>query len=144
MNKGKDIESLIVMLYSSRKIYDMILPQGNHGYSLSKEQITILIVLAVNQPLSMSTLAEKVCVSPAQLSRSVSAMVEMGLVERFSDQHDRRRQLVRFTEAGAATYAQYKDECIQRIKNLLDALPEDEYANFVQAANAINQIVVKL
>jgi DNA-binding MarR family transcriptional regulator len=144
MSKCKDIESLIVMLYSSRKIYDMILPQGNHGYNLSKEQITILIVLAGCQPISMSDLAEKVCVSPAQLSRSVSAMSEQNLVERISDQHDRRRQLVRFTAQGKEVYELYKKECVQRIKNLLAALPEDEYNNFVNAANTINQIVVKL
>ena len=122
----------------------MIVPLGNHGYSLSKEQTTILIVLAGSQPLSMSALAAKVCVSPAQLSRSVSAMAEMGLVERYSDQNDRRRQLVRFTEAGAAAYKLYKEECVQRIRELLKALPEEDYSTFVNAANNINKIVVKL
>ena len=55
--------------------------------------------------LTQKELAWRLCVSPPVVSRMLSALAELGLVQRDVDPQDRRRRVPRLTEAGYARLA---------------------------------------
>lgn len=79
------------------------------GLDISEPEFRLLWLLAgavdpslTAASLDQAELAERLVVSPAQVSGAVERLRHMGLLERAANQGDRRRQLWRITAAGDA------------------------------------------
>src|SRR5689334_4302445 len=70
------------------------------GLTPTKTAILLHVVRA--GPIRLAELAESEAINPTMLSRVVSTLVESGLLERSSDEGDRRAAWVAPTEAGRA------------------------------------------
>jgi len=60
------------------------------------------------------------------VSRAVSALLDGGRILRDTDEDDRRRSVLRLSEAGRAIYADVAPRAIAYEQRLLDALQPDE------------------
>ena len=68
---------------------------------MSLDEYDVLFQLRrAGQPLAMSELADHVLISRASTTRLVDRLVGLGWVDRWHDDQDRRRVLVRLTEEG--------------------------------------------
>ena len=67
---------------------------------LTDGQTTVLLVLSVNGPRTLSQLSEHERVSLPSMNRTVNALVAAGYVEREPSTHDRRKVLLRLTDSG--------------------------------------------
>ena len=86
------------------------------GSEINEPEFRLLWLLAGATSTSVSAaaldqaeLAERLVVSPAQVSGAVERLRSLGLVERVQHQRDRRRQLWQVTEAGDALLRQIID-----------------------------------
>jgi DNA-binding MarR family transcriptional regulator len=67
---------------------------------LTLSMVSVLSHLDRAGPLTAGTLAELQKVEPQTMTRTLSRLEEGGLIDRVPDQADRRRLLIRLTEAG--------------------------------------------
>jgi DNA-binding MarR family transcriptional regulator len=67
---------------------------------LTPTRISILLTVVREGPVRISDLAEAEGINPTMLSRVISDLVEAGLLERVSDERDRRAARVETTRSG--------------------------------------------
>lgn len=67
---------------------------------LTPTQLSVLGAVHRHQPLTLGDLAARERLSPAMISRVVASLEEQGIVERVSDEHDRRVCHVKISETG--------------------------------------------
>jgi len=67
---------------------------------LTNYQSKVLSVLQVVPKISMSDLADRLVMAKPQLTANVDVLFNLGLVERIADPQDRRKIIIRQTEAG--------------------------------------------
>ena len=72
------------------------------GVSLPRSHASALAVIAEQGPLRLADLATALETDTSNLSRAVSALVELGYVERVEDGADRRARQLRVTRQGRA------------------------------------------
>ena len=74
--------------------------------SLTATQRLALVVVADGAPLRLADLAARLGVTPPTASRAVDALVELGLVTRVADPHDRRALRLEPTPEGGRQLAE--------------------------------------
>ncbi|GAP63014.1 hypothetical protein ARMA_1437 [Ardenticatena maritima] len=93
------------------------------GFQMAHYRLLRLIAQA---PRTVSELAASQSVSVPTMSRSVSVLVERGLVRRVEDPHDRRRTLLEITDEGEALFERLRRQLQQRLAEQLETLTPQE------------------
>jgi DNA-binding MarR family transcriptional regulator len=96
------------------------------GVSPAPRHIVALVQVAADGPIGMSDLADRLAVSLATASQVVSDLADWGLVERTTDQTDRRRTFVTVAPAHAATIRALLDSRLRPLERALGRLEPDE------------------
>jgi DNA-binding MarR family transcriptional regulator len=96
------------------------------GMSPAPRHILALVQVATDGRIGMSDLAERLSVSLATTSQVVSELADWGLVERSTDDADRRRTFVTVTPAHAATIRALVDSRLRPLERTLARLEPDE------------------
>ncbi|WP_141004890.1 MarR family winged helix-turn-helix transcriptional regulator [Nocardioides humi] len=105
---------------------------------LSFTQIRIAMLLGcAGAPVPISEIASRVALSVAAAGRAVERMVELGLVERREDRHDRRVRLVSLSDQGRALVEEHFRARRQALLAFIDRLPEDDVRAFAAALEPI-------
>lgn len=95
-------------------------------------QFGILALLVSGERLDLSTLAERMALDPSTSGETVNRLVAKGWVEREADPADRRRKLIRISEAGRTLFGQQRD-AVSRVQALvLEGLSPDEREGFLR------------
>ena len=110
-----------------------------HGVSMLHVQV--LAHLERTGRVSMSSLADHLGVSLPNASGIVSRMEERRLIERSHDQGDRRRVIVRLTDAGAAFTNELGDLRRARFTALVASLPADSQQNLLRAIRDVRAAI---
>lgn len=97
--------------------------QGEQG--LAPPHVGILIRVSEG-PCSMTELARHQCVKLPTMSRSVSLLVEKGLVQRIVPAQNRRQTMVKLTHAGKQALAKMKGQAQQHVAAVLAPLDDSE------------------
>lgn len=89
-------------------------------------QYSILEYIAVSQPVTLSEISDCKDMSMPNTSREIKKLSEKNLCEKYDDDEDRRKQLIRLSEAGQALM----DDAFQRIDarfqdRIKEASPEE-------------------
>ena len=78
-----------------------------HGFQVTESEFRLLWLLSqsrgdrpAHDKFDQAELAELLVVSPAQVSGAVERLRSLGMLERTTDQHDRRRRLWRLADGG--------------------------------------------
>lgn len=95
-----------------------------HGLSIPEWRV--IAVLARRPGLSATEVALRTAMDKVAVSRAVSALLDQGRILRETDTDDRRRSVLRLSEAGRAIYADVAPRAMAYEQRLLDALRPDE------------------
>ncbi len=119
-----------------------------HNSAYGRSQTTVLLTLLENGPTSQKEVQERLAIQPGSMSELVTKLENKGLLLRERDAEDRRKVLLRLTEAGGSRarhqakhsripihYAELSDGDLEALSALLgkviegwkeDGVPEGE------------------
>ena len=107
---------------------------------LTPTQISLLLNVARQGPIRLSELAAAEAINPTQLSRSVAHLVDIGAVERASDQGDRRAAWVKPTATGRRLADKIRRERTDALNLALADLAPDERRRIEAAVPALERL----
>jgi DNA-binding MarR family transcriptional regulator len=99
---------------------------NERDFGLDPREWRILGMLGAYAPMSLQGLAREVNVDKSQASRSVSALIERGLLQRDSDASDGRGVQLSLTRQGMQLYRKVFPRAARRNEELLAVLSPDE------------------
>ncbi len=111
---------------------------------LTPTAIALLLSLARTGPVRLSELAENEGLNPTMLSRIVAGMVQDGLLERVSDEGDRRAAWVEVTGAGRRLAERMRRERTRAVDEALESLSEGARRRLEQALPALEALAEEL
>jgi DNA-binding MarR family transcriptional regulator len=107
---------------------------------LTPTQISLLLNVARQGPIRLSELAAAEAINPTQLSRSVAHLVDIGAVERASDQGDRRAAWVKPTATGRRLADKIRRERTDALNLALADLAPEERRRIEAAVPALERL----
>jgi DNA-binding MarR family transcriptional regulator len=100
-------------------------------------QAKLLYLLGAAGELHMSDLVQRLGVSLSTISGLVDRVVDHGLATRREDPADRRQVVVALTPAGSAFIDRFRELNARQMRDLLDALDDDELGHLRAALAAL-------
>ena len=117
------------------------------GISPLSPQISVLVVVKREGPISMTSIAEALSYSKQNLTKIVNQLVEEGFVERISKPSDRRVLNVVLTEKGKLLMAERRERMKNRLMEDLSHLNDEEldylYDTFERVKFALPKLLGK-
>lgn len=121
----EDISNLIFDYYPSvRKTFRNLVTIK--GIPISMTQLTCLNIIAKNDRLTMSELADSLNMSNQQLTKVVDGLVEFKMVNRVFDEKNRRKIYAEATELGKQTLIKLRKEIDLKLGRWLHKISDDE------------------
>ena len=111
---------------------------------LTPTAISVLLSVVRSGPVRMSDLAEAEGINPTMLSRTIAGMVQAGLLERSSDEGDRRTAWVAGTAAGRRLAQRMRRERTVALNQALEDLPESERRGIEEALAGLEALAEEL
>ena len=87
-------------------------------------------------PVRMTDVSRRMVISKPAATQVVNRLVENGLVERLSDESDRRVVYIRATEAGRAFYREKMDRNLSMVDRVVDRMGEAEVYALAEHLNS--------
>ena len=107
---------------------------------LTDPQFTVLAWLTKEGPLTPGQLAERERIQPPSMTRTVNALVELGLVAKAEHPTDGRQVVVSLTDAGVAEVDETRRRRDTWLADRLRQMTKDERALLVDAAELLRRI----
>jgi len=120
------VSQSIAMIYSRR-------------FDISIQEWRIIANLGERQPLSAKEIGEHVDLDKVQMSRALGRLTDKRLVLRSIDSRDKRRASLRLSARGRALYEQIVPIALQREKQLLSVLNEEERRQLQQILDKLER-----
>jgi DNA-binding MarR family transcriptional regulator len=111
---------------------------------LTPTRVSVLLSVVREGPIRLSELAESEGINPTMLSRVIADFVEAGLLERVSDQGDRRAAWVKATAAGRRLSERMRRERTDALTAALGGLSDAEQQRIGQALEALEALAEEL
>jgi DNA-binding MarR family transcriptional regulator len=112
--------------------------------ALTPTRISLMLSIDRTGPVRLGELAESEGINPTMLSRSVTQLVDAGLVTRTSDSADRRAAWVDATDAGRALAERMRQERTDAVNAALFGLSAADRRMLEQAIPALEALAVEL
>jgi DNA-binding MarR family transcriptional regulator len=111
---------------------------------MTPTRISVLLAVARQGPIRISELAGSEGINPTMLSRVIADLAEAGLLERVSDQGDRRAAWVKATPAGKRVSERMRRERTDALNAGLEDLPDADRQQIEQAISALEGLAEQL
>jgi DNA-binding MarR family transcriptional regulator len=111
---------------------------------LTPTRVSILLSVERNGPTRLSEIADAEGINPTMLSRVVADLVEGGLLERTSDERDRRAAWVKATAAGRRLSERMRRERTDAVNLALAELDESDRRHIEAALPAFERLAEQL
>lgn len=111
---------------------------------LTPTRVSVLFTVVRAGPIRISQLATSEGINPTMLSRVVSDLADDGLLERASDEHDRRAAWVEATSAGRRLAERMRRERTDAVTVALAGLNPDERRLIEDALSALEGLAEEL
>ena len=111
---------------------------------LTPTRVTVLLDVVRRERARLADVANAEGINPTMLSRVIADLVETGLVERASDEQDRRTVWVKPTPAGRRLAERMRRERTDAVNLALEALTETERAMVQRALPALEALAEHL
>lgn len=108
---------------------------------LSMTHFQVLTHLDRSGPVPMGSLADALGVSMSNATGIVSRMEDRGVIEREHDDDDRRRVIVRLSEAGREITHELGDLRRAHVTALIEALPAESQHNLLRAIRDVRAAI---
>lgn len=102
------------------------------GLKLAEYNILLLLAEAEEHQLRMGQLAEQMVFSPSRLSYQVKSLASRGLIDRCTDENDKRGMTARLTPEGEKVFSAASRVHAQHIKQLFHPALDDAQATELQ------------
>jgi len=109
--------------------------------AISLSQLSVLMTLQKEGPLTPGGLAMRERVRPPSMTRVIAALAEQGLVERCADPMDGRQVLVSVSQAGREFVAAEQRASQEWLQRRLAELDRDERDTLLRAAGLISALI---
>jgi DNA-binding MarR family transcriptional regulator len=116
------------------------LRQQKADTGVSDAQMAALGFLLQNEPLTIGALSEHEGVTPPSMNRTVAALVDLGYVERGSDDDDRRKVVLRTTPIGASFVLETRRRRDEWLQPRLAGLTADERRVLAEATRILREL----
>jgi DNA-binding MarR family transcriptional regulator len=107
---------------------------------VSDAQMAALGYLLQNEPLTIGALSEHEGVTPPSMNRTVNNLVELGFVERGSDELDKRKVVLRTTTEGATFVLETRRRRDEWLVPRLAKLTADERRTLAEATRILREL----
>ena len=111
---------------------------------LTPTRISVLLTVVREGPIRLSALAEAESLNPTMLSRAISHLTDAGLLERTSDDGDRRAAWVQVTPDGTRLAERMRSERTDALTTAMAALPAADRRVLEQALPALEGLADQL
>lgn len=111
---------------------------------LTPTRISVLLTVVRKGPVRLSVLAASESLNPTMLSRVIADLVDAGLLERTSDDGDRRAAWVQATDAGEQLAQRMRRERTDAVNAGLEQLSATERALLEKALPALETLAEAL
>jgi DNA-binding MarR family transcriptional regulator len=111
---------------------------------LTPTRISVLLTVVRDGPVRISALAASESLNPTMLSRVIADLVDAGLLERTSDDGDRRAAWVQATDAGELLAQRMRRERTDALNAALAGLSPIERRLLENALPALEQVAEQL
>jgi DNA-binding MarR family transcriptional regulator len=111
---------------------------------LTPTRISVLLAVARQGPIRISELAGSEGINPTMLSRVIADLAEAGLLERVSDERDRRAAWVTATPAGTRVSERMRRERTDALNAGLEGLTDVDRRQVEQAISALEELAEQL
>lgn len=110
----------------SNRTSDAIAREYSKRFSLSVTEWRVMAVLGRYPGLSANQVAQRTAMDKVAVSRAVAKLLDTGRLLREFDEDDRRRSVLRLSEAGYAVYDEVVPLAVGYEKLILDDMSKDE------------------
>ena len=111
---------------------------------LTPTRISVLLTVVRDGPVRLSALAASESLNPTMLSRVIADLVDAELLERTSDDGDRRAAWVQATDAGQRLAQRMRRERTDAVNAALEGLPPAERRLLEKALPALEALAEQL
>jgi DNA-binding MarR family transcriptional regulator len=112
--------------------------------ALTPTRISLMLSIDHNGPVRLSELADSEGINPTMLSRSVTQLVDAGLVTRTSDSADRRAAWVTATDAGHTLAERMRQERTDAVNAALSGLSASDRRTLEDAIGSLEALAAAL
>ena len=102
------------------------LTETHRKFGITKSQAIVFFILHYRDGITMSEIAKYISSSKEQATRTVAALCDNGLVERYENPNNRTHVYIRFTEAGREEMQRLVQEFRTDIYNRVSSSLDDE------------------
>jgi DNA-binding MarR family transcriptional regulator len=136
-----DVSAVATFLHLLRTATDLSVALDaclqQHALLQGRWWVLILLMREENVSAAPSELADKAGVTRATMTGLLDGLERDGLVERLSDEQDRRRYTIRLTAAGQAKLDEVMPDYYQRVRRLMQPLDENQRRQFIELLDLI-------
>ena len=111
---------------------------------LTKTQLKAILIIANEQTMSMSELADRMCISREQATRFINPLADRGLIHREIHPGNRRQIDIRLSIQGITCLEDMKATYSELLFSSLDRLEPEELQKFLDAVDVVIHTLGKL
>ena len=112
--------------------------------NITHHHFEIIRILQEEGPLHIAEIGNRLQISKAQMTQLIDKLVELKIVERNSDESDRRIINISLTDYGNIFVQEKKHRIVQEIRDTISYLSDKDLADLSFSLRKLNEILSKL
>ncbi len=128
----------------SNRISGSIAREYSQRFDLGVTEWRVMAILGRTPDLSANQVAQRTAMDKVAVSRAVASLLESGRLLRSFDDDDRRRSVLRLSEAGYAIYDQIVPLALGFERQLLGDMPADERALLFRLLDRLDELELQV
>lgn len=121
-----------------------LLKKDHMCFGLTLSQCHVLMEIGKKGEASIVELASALKLDSSSLSRTIEAMVNLGIVERTQNPNDRRYVAISLTKKGLNLFTSIENSYNSFFKSLFDIIPEDKHIQILESMHLFSEAVQKM
>ena len=137
MNSREKAEEFLNLMFEKNK---KCLVEKTKDLSQGEKGCLFYLTFVENN-ISASKLSEVLNVSMPRIVSLINTLETKGLIIKNCDQNDKRKTIITITDFGKKIVLDKKEEVISKLSNIIDALGENEFNEYIRLTKKINSII---
>lgn len=127
----------------SNRLSSAIAREYSQRFDLGVTEWRVMAILGRTPELSANQVAQRAAMDKVAVSRAVARLLASGRIERDFDEDDRRRSVLRLSEAGYAIYDEVVPLALDFERQVLGELPTQERALLFRLLDRLDELELR-